>query len=143
MDVKITLDDGTGAIVSWAMDGLVEGIDLKIQPKSDGLLEIDEVDVTASDEWRNLVDRVIEQVAVGWHIPNEGCPNTLWCVRLSLSKGAMVAVALGQLDHDIVQYQPDELVVLFDEAAARAYHPPASTDSAFGTAIEIRGAATF
>jgi hypothetical protein len=30
MDVTIMLDDGTSSVVSWAMDGVVEGIDLRI-----------------------------------------------------------------------------------------------------------------
>ena len=42
MDVTIMLDNGTAAVVSWAMDGLVEGIDLRIQEKSGTLLRTDE-----------------------------------------------------------------------------------------------------
>ena len=135
MDVTIMLDDGTSAVVSWAMDGLVEGIDLRIRRSSGTVLEIDETDVTTTPEWRSLVDQVIVEVAVSWHVPNEGCPDTLWAVRLSLSEGSTIALALGEVEADIVQYQPDALVVLFDEMAARAYQPPASAETAFGTAI--------
>lgn len=136
MDVTLLLDDGRSAVVSWAMDGLVEGIDLRIRRSSGTVLEIDEADVTGTLEWRCLVDHVIEEVAAAWHVPNEGCPETLWAVRLSLSEGSTIAVALGEVETDIVQYQPDALVVLFDETAARAYQPPASAETAFGTAIK-------
>jgi hypothetical protein len=78
---------------------------------------------------------VVNEVAVAWQVPNDGCPNTLWAVRLSLSEGSTIVVALGEIEGDIVQYQPDALVVLFDEAAARAYQPLASAETAFGTAI--------
>jgi hypothetical protein len=136
MDVTLILDDGKSAVVSWAMDGLVEGIDLRIQRSFGTVLEIDEADVTGTLEWRCLVDQVIEEVAAAWHVPNAGCPETLWAVRLSLSEGSTIAVALGEVETDIVQYQPDALVVLFGEAAARAYQPPASSETAFGTATK-------
>lgn len=135
MDVTILLDDGTSAVVSWAMHGLVEGIDLRVRRSSDRVLEIDETDVTATPEWRSLVNHVIAEVAAAWHVPNEGCPHTLWAVRLSFSEGSTIALALGEIETDIVQYQPDALVVLFDEKAARAYKPPASVDTAYGTAL--------
>jgi hypothetical protein len=135
MDVTIMLDDGTSAVVSWAMDGVVEGIDLRIRRTSGTTLEIDETDATATSEWQSLAGQVIVEVAAAWHVPNEGCRDTLWAVRLSLSEGSTIVVALGEVEADIVQYQPDALVVLFDERAARAYQPPASAGTAFGGAI--------
>ena len=83
------------------------------------------------------MDRVIEEVAAAWHVPNEGCPDTIWAVRLSLSEGATIVVALGEVEDEVAQYQPDALLVIFGETAARAYQPPASAESAFGTAIEL------
>lgn len=131
MDVRLLLDDGTSAVVSWAMAGLVEGIDLRIEQNRDD----DEIDVTDTPEWRSFVDHVIEGVAAAWHVPNEGCPDTLWAVRLSLSERCAIAVGLGRVEADVAQYQPDALVVLFGETAARAYRPPASGATAFGTPI--------
>lgn len=135
MDVTIMLDDGTSAVVSWAMDGVLEGVDLRISRSLGTELEIDSTDVTATPEWRSLVNHVIDEVGAAWHVPNEGCPDIVWAVRLSLSDGSAVTIALGEVETDIVQYQPDALVVLFHEAAARAYQPPASAETAFGTAI--------
>ena len=135
MDVTIALDDGTSAVVSWAMDGLVEGIDLRICRGFGTELQIDETDVAATPEWRCVVDHVIEAVAVAWHVPNEGCPNTLWAARLSLSEGVVTAIALGEVEAGIIQYQPDALVVLFDETTARAYKLPASAETAFGSDV--------
>jgi hypothetical protein len=48
MDVTIMLDDGTAADVSWAMDGLVEGIDLRLRRRYGTVLESDETDVTGT-----------------------------------------------------------------------------------------------
>jgi hypothetical protein len=134
MDVTVMLDGGTSLVVSWAMAGLVEGIDLRIR-QSGPVPEIDETDVTATQEWRKVVGRSIEDVAAAWHVPNEGCPDTLWAVRLSLGGGGPIVIALGQVEADVVQYQPDALVVLFDEPGARAYQPPASADTAYGRSI--------
>src|SRR5690606_4480427 len=36
MEVTIMLDNGTSAVVSWAMDGLVESIDLALRPSHPG-----------------------------------------------------------------------------------------------------------
>jgi len=135
MDVMVMLDDGNVAVVSWAMAGLVEGIDLRIRREAEPSLEFGETDVTASPEWRARLRRAIKEVAVAWHVPNEGCPDTLWAVRFSLSNGPPVTIALGKVEADVVQYQPDALVVLFDEVAARAYQPPASAGPAFGQAV--------
>ena len=136
MDVSMILDDGGFAVVSWAMNGVLEGIDLRICRGPGIAPELDETDVTATPEWRSVVDHVIGDVAAAWHVPNEGCPSTVWAVRLSLSEGSTIAIALGEVEADIVQYQPDALVVLFDETTARAYHPPASAETAFGSAIK-------
>jgi hypothetical protein len=136
MDVAIMLDDGACAVVSWAMDGLVEGIDLRIQRSPGAGLEVDETDVTATPEWRDRMGQVIIEVAAAWHVPNEGCPDTLWALRVSLGDGSTIAVALGTVEADVVGYQPDALGVLFAETAARAYQPPASAETAFGTAID-------
>ena len=134
MDVTLVLDDERSAVVSWAMDGLVEGIDLRIRRTA--LLESDETDVTATLNWRSLVNRVVEGAAAAWHVPNEGCPETLWAVRLSLGEGSAIAVALGEVETGTIQYQPDALVVLFDEKAAPDYQPLGSTDTALRTAIK-------
>jgi hypothetical protein len=136
MDVRIVLNDGTSAVVSWAMKGFVEGIDLRIRRNSGTTLEIDETDVTATPQWRGLVDHAIDEIAAAWHVPNEGCPDTLWSVRLSLSEGSMVTIALGEIKANRVEYQPDALLVIFNEATARAYGPPIA-EAAYGTAIEL------
>jgi hypothetical protein len=135
MDVVIALDNESAAVISWAMNGLVEGLDLQIQRNSATDVRDDETDVAANPHWRPVVGRTVDEVASAWHVPNEGCPETLWAVRLSLSGGSSVVIGLGEVEDGIVQYQPDALVVLFDEAVARAYQPPASRESAFGTLI--------
>jgi hypothetical protein len=137
MDVRIILDDGTSAFVSWAMQGFVEGIDLRIRRNSGTKLEANETDVTTTPQWRGAVDNTVDEVAGAWHVPNEGCPDTLWSVRLSLCGGSAITIALGEIRSKLVEYQPDALLVIFDEAGARAYGPPASAESAFGTAIEL------
>jgi len=139
MDVILVLNDGNTAVISWAMDGLVEGLGLQIWTDSDAMtLRNDQTEVSATPEWRPLVGETVDAVGGAWHVPNEGCPDTLWAIRLSLSGGSSVAVGLGEVEDDVVQYQPDALVVLFGEAAARRYRAPASVESAFGTTIAPR-----
>ena len=50
MDVSMILDDGGFAVVSWAMNGVLEGIDLRICRGPGIAPELDETDVTATPE---------------------------------------------------------------------------------------------
>ena len=105
------------------MDGFVEGVDLRSVQASETPEGEDETDVTIVEQWRSLVGRVVEEVAAAWHVPNEGCPKTLWAIRLTLSGAFSVAIGLGEIRNEALQYQPDALVVIFDETIARAYCP--------------------
>jgi hypothetical protein len=122
MDVVIGLDDGRSAAISWAMDGYIEGLGLVIERSSSpAALHDGDTDVTTTTRWRDLVGRSVDAVEGAWHVPNDGCPDTLWAVQLSLTGPTSVTIALGEVRDDIVRYQPDALVVLFHDAAARDY----------------------
>lgn len=136
LDVLIVLGDGKVAQVSWAMEGLIEGIDLRVARNSATALRDGEVDVTACPEWRSKIGKTVGQVGAAWHVPNEGSPEALWSIRLSLVGGSSVTFALGEVHDGVVRYQPDALVVLFGEMAARRYRPASSGESAFGRQVD-------
>jgi hypothetical protein len=135
MDVILDLDDGSSAVISWAMDGLVEGLGLRTRLTADVEVTGDDADATTTVEWQDLVGQRIEAVAAAWHIPNEGCPETLWATRLVLSGGESITIALGEIEDDVLRYHPTALLVLFGDLAALAYQPPGS-GSPFGTLLQ-------
>lgn len=134
--VRILLSGGRSAVALWEMRGLVEGIGLRIQSTSEPLLELVEADVTTTIQWQSFLGDPIKRVIAAWHVPNEGCPNTLWSVRLLFSEGSAITIALGEIAADSGKYLPTALLVFFDDASARAYLTPASAETAFGPSIE-------
>ena len=62
MDVTLILDDGTSAVVSWAMDGVVEGIDLGVRRSSGTVLEAD-VEAEVPDGGPDLLQEPGQAVA--------------------------------------------------------------------------------
>ena len=104
MEVVIVLDDASVVVISWAMDGVLEGIGLDIEPEAKSIPRDDETDVTATPRWLHLSGQSVGEFGSAWHIPNEGCPETLWAVRLSLNGGSVVAIGLDELEDGTVQY---------------------------------------
>jgi hypothetical protein len=137
MSVTLILDDGVRLVASWAIDGLLEGLDLRVRrnPVVAREWSDDKSNVSQTPEWRSLIGQRITEIGAAWQIPNEGCPEVLWSIRLSLVEGSAIVVALGEVEDQIVQYQPDALVVLFGDVGARAYRPLASKESAFGVSL--------
>lgn len=131
-DVVFRFDDEKRAIVGWSMDKFVEGLSLTLNGAAVAD-PMEEVDVSDSPEWRRLIDQRIVSVETAWHVPNEGCPETLWGIRL-LGTHSSVAISLGKVDGGKLQYQPDAVIVLFDEEAAADYV------SAAGSAYRPEGA---
>jgi hypothetical protein len=75
-----------------------------------------------------------------FHVPNEGCPEALWAMRLDFSGGRSAVVALGEMAGDSLGYLPDGLVAIFDEAEAREYRIGSSAQSAWGSPQTQKGA---
>lgn len=118
-------------VTSWAMEGLTEGIDVSLD--HDALPNA--TNVQGTPRWRPFVGQTLQEAAASWHVPNEGCPVTLWAIRLTFTHASSVSIALGEIEDGDVQYQPDALLVLFGESAARAYRPPAALDNALGSPL--------
>ncbi|GAA2003238.1 hypothetical protein GCM10009799_32970 [Nocardiopsis rhodophaea] len=86
------------------------------------------------EQWRPLLGQTVIHVGLATHVAEDGCAPTYWSLRIGFDGGSAAVVALGEADED-VHYQPDALVVLFDEDTARCYIPVSSTTSAWGELI--------
>ncbi|MEU4483225.1 hypothetical protein AB0F68_35040 [Micromonospora sp. NPDC023966] len=89
-------------------------------------------DVSASTGWRPLLGPVITKAGMSWHRAVPECPPTPWACRLEFgSSGAFVAV-LAETRGETLQYQPDNVAVLFERRDAEALHWSGSDHSAWG-----------
>jgi len=133
VDLDVELQLGARAVtVGWSRENLVEGLSVRID---DSLRHRDEsqsrIDVSSLAPWPILIGSTIVETAVAWHITEDGCPESVWSVRIATSAQRSVVIALGELD-DGPSYYPDALVVIFDESTARQYRPASSQSSAWG-----------
>lgn len=126
VDMAVAADFTGGAtlVISWAMEGFAEGIDVEAGPGARFTLIADrESEFRAGDSgsWSGLNGKVLSELAVAWHVSSEYAPSTAWAVRLSFADGDAVFIALGQVRDEVVAYQPDGLVVFASADEAEAY----------------------
>jgi hypothetical protein len=136
VDMGVEIHTGQGATLRlrWEMDGLDEGLGIELESAADGLSpdRSELIDVSDHADWKPLLGRTVEGVAFATHVPNEGCPETVWSMRIDLSGFAHVTVALGESKEGRIAYQPDALVVMLHAEDARAYRIPAGALPAWG-----------
>ncbi len=128
--VVLDLGERGHRTVTWAMNGELEGLsilgdDVSYEGQADQVIGVDK-----RQAWIGAIGERIESVGVAWQISGDGCPETLWAMRLDFPSRSVV-IALGTADEE-VDYMPDELVIVFDSELARAYRPPHVSESAWG-----------
>jgi|GEM_PF-6514009 len=138
MGVEVATHDGALLAVSWAMEGLNEGLAVDWRP--DGRIArgdfVATVDMSGHQDWWPFLGGVVNQVALSWHVPNEGCPEAPWSLRIGMADSSSVVFALGEAKGGgVLGYQPDAILVIFDESTARSYRIPASPLSSWGEVI--------
>jgi hypothetical protein len=127
VDMAITADFAGGAtlLISWAMNGFAEGIDAEAGPTETFAVVADrqcEFDVGESGPWAGLRGDMLAGISAAWQLRSEyASGETAWAVRLLFATGRAVVIALGEMRNGAVEYQPDGLVVFFDEGQADAY----------------------
>lgn len=132
LSVELVMDGGATLALSWAMDGMNEGlaIELREAGESGSGLITETVDVSSRIEWSTFLGNSIVNAAPAWHVPNEGCSEMPWAFRLDFSNSSSLVIALGESKGSGFTYMPDSLVVIFDDSIAAAYRIPASFTSA-------------
>jgi hypothetical protein len=135
--VELVMADGSVLALHWEMCG--EDEFLAVVPMSvsgswaEGL--IDAFSVSGAPEWMGILGRTIHGVGVAWHIPNAGCPRSVWAIRIDLDRGSSFVIALGQIHERAPAYLPDSIVVLFDKDDAESYWISGSDTSAWGETV--------
>jgi hypothetical protein len=130
--VVLDLADRGRVVVTWAMTGPLEGLTLMSEEAYSGTTD-EVLEAAEREAWRKHVGQSITSVAASWQVSGEGCPESLWAVRIGFPEGSVV-IALGQVRSSI-QYMPDELVVIFDSSLALSYQPLGVDQNAWGVPI--------
>ena len=132
--IVLDLEERGLRTITWAMEGELEGISVLGDDAPYSGLADNAVEATSREAWREHISDTITSIGAAWQVSGDGCPESLWAIRLDFLCGSIV-VALGTVDRDI-EYMPDELVVVFDPMLASAYRPRHVSDSAWGQTIE-------
>lgn len=134
MAVELVMGSGSALVLSWAMDGLNEGLAIEFRNarELDVGLPGDAIDVSDHVDWARFLGVPIASITPVWHVPNEGCSEMPWSFRFEFANGSSLVVALGKAEGSGFTYSPDDLVVIFEKALAAAYRIPASATSSYG-----------
>jgi hypothetical protein len=138
MGVVLITNRGTAVEVTWAMEGAIEGLAITISQTPENIdRRLSASDVSQLPGWQEILGLSACEIGTAWHVPNEGCPQSLWSLRITYSNNCSVVIALGEVDEGSMKYQPDGLVVIFDEAATASYRIAASNQSSWGELLDI------
>lgn len=136
MGVEMLCRDGTGFGLIWLMEGALEGLALVVDVAPGDFKSPRFRDMDASAAMKDLVfaGSLIVGVAASWHHPDSPDMEALWSARLTFENGASVTIALGEIGDDGtgLQYQPDNLVVIFKDEISLGYTIPAGVEPAWG-----------
>ncbi|MDT0457239.1 hypothetical protein RM550_16075 [Streptomyces sp. DSM 41527] len=134
MAVELVMDSGVALVLSWAMDGVNEGLAIELRSPGEADVDLpgDAVDVSDHVDWERFLGASIASISPAWHVPNEGCPEMPWAYRFEFSNESSLVIALGEAEGGGFTYMPDALVVIFDKNLAVTYKIPASGTSSYG-----------
>lgn len=134
MAVELGMESGAALVLSWAMDGVNEGMAIECRAPGDVIegLPGDPIDVSDHVDWEDFLGVSIVGIEIAWHIPNEGCPEMPWAYNFRFSNESSLVIALGEAAGAGFTYIPDALLVIFDKILAAAYKIPASATPSCG-----------
>jgi len=135
LGVELVLGSGHVLALEWATPGTEEGLRIGVHKAGRDNDLVDRVDVGDDPHWSPIIGRRLETLAVAFFHPDDDSSTRPWAFRVGVAGGSCVTVALGETDGPAIRYQPDNLVVIFDEATARSYRIVGARQPAWGSAI--------
>jgi hypothetical protein len=113
MDVVLHFAGGGHLKVSWAMAGLVEGLELsRNDVPRHGLMH---VDASASPSWARLLGQELNEPKALWRAANQDAAESIWWTGFTLHSGDSFSITLGEMEDGIPDYKPNWLLVFFNE----------------------------
>jgi hypothetical protein len=119
--VRLTYADGHRCAITWAMDGTTEGLSLSTAADALASSSAERIDVSQSPPWIPLIGRNVASLSLAWRRDAAAGKESLFALKCGTSGGASFVVALGGVSAEGIEYLPDEVVVIFDDAAAERY----------------------
>jgi hypothetical protein len=124
--VRLVTSRSVPITLTWLMEGdcsalvAVEG-----SGESVGITDLIEAhDVSGSPGWRSFLGPAITNAGISWHRATLECPATPWACRLEFGDQGGFVAALAETYGETLEYQPDNVAVLFNrhDADALRYH---------------------
>jgi hypothetical protein len=130
----VLFSGGDGNVcLRWSMRGFKESLWLgPFDATESGPWSPNVKTADVGSHWGSLVGATIERSVVCWQRVAD--VYSVWSIRFDTDSGSF-SIALGEIDYETgdLSYIPDTLVVIFNEAVGRRYHPAVSEVSSWGT----------
>jgi hypothetical protein len=135
--VRLVTSRSVPITLTWLMEGdcaalvAVEGSGEDV-----GITDLIEAhDVSASPRWRPFLGPAITNAGMSWHRATPECPATPWACRLEFGDQGGFVAALAETYGETLEYQPDNVAVLFDRRDAEALRCYGGDHSSWGADI--------
>ncbi|MFG1620206.1 hypothetical protein ACGFI3_46295 [Nonomuraea wenchangensis] len=136
VDHAVILTFGSHNIrVSWSIDGYREGLITESSPSRLPSLgeSLRDLEVSGIAPWKRLQGATFKSLSFRDYTPEVGSPPVPWAARFDFIDAPSFVIALGEIVESEIEYHPQSLVVIFDEAIARAYRPFLGSGTSWGT----------
>jgi hypothetical protein len=135
--VRLVTSQSIPTTLTWLMEGDCEAL-VAVEGSGEdvGITDLIEAhDVSASPRWRPLLGPAITNAGMSWHRATLGCPPTPWACRLEFGDQGGFVAALAETHRGSLEYQPDNVAVLFDRRDAEALSCYGGDHSSWGIDI--------
>lgn len=134
--VVISTESAT-MVLEWCIRDYSEFLNVVASPTEGAAAAVTDIhDVASLPPWSSLVGSVIVGFGVATQQSEEGY-ELLWAIRINFDNGASAVVALGELQGMAPNYQPDNLLVIFDPEVAQSYQILGAPESAWGRDLRL------
>jgi hypothetical protein len=120
--VRLGMSGSVPVTLTWLMEGDCAALVAAEGTGEDvGITDLIEAhDVSASSRWRRLLGLPITTAGMSWHRATPECPSTPWACRLEFGDQGSFVAALAETYRNTLEYQPNNVAVLFDRSDADA-----------------------
>jgi hypothetical protein len=124
--------ESTTMVLEWRIRNYNEFLSVVDSPSEAATAAlVDTHDVSGLQSWSCLVGSVVTSFGIATQ-PSEEGRDLLWAVRIDIAGEPSVVVALGEVRGGMPNYQPDNLLVIFNAEVAQSYQVLGAAESAWG-----------
>jgi hypothetical protein len=135
--VRLVTSRSVPITLTWLMEGDCEAL-VAVEGSGEdvGIIDlVDAHDVSVSPRWRRFLGPAVTKAGMSWHRAPLECPATPWACRLEFGDQGGFVAALAETYGGTLEYQPDNVAVLFDRRDAEALRCYGGDHSSWGADI--------